>query len=78
MQNFTLTGQALCHLSQVSGPFGSDYFGDRVLLFAQASLNHNPILQHDQVFSSELGISLTFRPRKAWNHDLPDLSIPCS
>jgi hypothetical protein len=40
-----LARQALHHLNNASRPFCSDYFGNKVSLYAQASLNLNsPIL----------------------------------
>jgi hypothetical protein len=41
-QDFALAMQALYCLSQASSPFYLAYFGHRVLLFAQASLDCNP------------------------------------
>jgi hypothetical protein len=38
-QGFALRRQVLYHLSHTSNPFHSVYFGDRVSLFAQASLD---------------------------------------
>jgi hypothetical protein len=42
---FTLARQMLYHLSPACMPFCSGYFGDRVSLFAQASLDHSPMLR---------------------------------
>jgi hypothetical protein len=41
-QGFVFARQVLNHLSQDPSPFYSGYFGDRVLLFAQAILDHDP------------------------------------
>jgi hypothetical protein len=43
-QGFTLARQALYHLRHHSSPFWSDYFGDWVSLFAQANLDHSPLI----------------------------------
>jgi hypothetical protein len=44
-EGFALARQALCHLSHTAIPFRSGYFGNRVLLFAQAILHcDSPIL----------------------------------
>jgi hypothetical protein len=40
-QGFTLAKQAFFYLSHTSSPFCSGYFRDRVLLFAQADLDHD-------------------------------------
>jgi hypothetical protein len=42
IQGFILTRQVLYHLSYTSSLFCVDYFSDRVLLYARASLNHDP------------------------------------
>jgi hypothetical protein len=44
LKDFMIVRQALCHFSYASSTFGSGYFGARLSLFAQASLDHNPIL----------------------------------
>jgi hypothetical protein len=36
--------QVLYHLSHSSSPFCPDYFGARILFFAQAGLDYDPIL----------------------------------
>jgi hypothetical protein len=41
-QNFSLARKALYSLSYTSTPFCFGYFWDRVSLFAQASLDHEP------------------------------------
>jgi hypothetical protein len=44
---FVLAKQAFCHVSHAFNPFCSGYIGDRVSLFAQPSLDHDPsILCH--------------------------------
>jgi hypothetical protein len=40
---FVLATQVLYHLKHISIPFGSGYFGDRVLIFVQDGLNCDPL-----------------------------------
>jgi hypothetical protein len=81
--------QVLNHLSQDPSPFYSGYFGDRVLLFAQAILDHDPrilsflllleisdICYHTQLFPLRWGCtSLFLLPELAWSPNPPDLRL---
>jgi hypothetical protein len=40
-RGFMLARQVLYHLSHTSCPFCSDYFGNRILIYSHASLDHN-------------------------------------
>jgi hypothetical protein len=63
------------------------YFGDRVSLFAQKSLDHDPsnlfpavagmtgACHHTQRFSIVMVSHNLFMSRLTWNHDAPDLSL---
>jgi hypothetical protein len=74
-------------LSHACSPCCSGYFGDRILLFAQAGLDHNPpILLFLPSLGWQLwttmpfffcwdGISQNFLPRLAWNHSPPNLNL---
>jgi hypothetical protein len=44
LRAYVLARQELYHFSHASSPFCSGYFGDGVLLFAQASLDHDPTI----------------------------------
>jgi hypothetical protein len=71
--------QALYHLNHTSSPFCSGYFGARVLLFAQASLDYNPpilcflLYLGWQVCATIISYWLRWRSRElfALNRDLP-------
>jgi hypothetical protein len=78
--------QALYHLIHASYLFCSGYFGVRVSLFVQASLDHNPPIYtsgvarmkgacHCTQLLVEMDVLLTF-PRLVLNHDPPNLSLP--
>jgi hypothetical protein len=75
--------QAFYCWSHISSPFCSGYFGYRLSLFVQASLDYNPTiscftpLQKWQVHATMLSCWLkwglsNFLPELASNHDLPD------
>jgi hypothetical protein len=71
-------------------PFCSDYFGDRVLLFAGRGLDHGPSIlcfcnywddrqgPLPRLFPLRWGLMVlwTFLPRLTWSLNLPDLSLP--
>jgi hypothetical protein len=86
-QCFALSRKVHYCLSHTFSPFFCGCFGDRVSLFAQASLDSDPpILCFLMLLSWQAGIihpaffysdrvSQTFLPRLAWDHNLPDLSL---
>jgi hypothetical protein len=90
-QGFAPARQALYHLSHVSSPFRSGYFGNRVSLFfpgpptLQSSYfmlptyiwNYRSVPPHPAFFHWD-GISWTFWPQLVWNWDTPNLSLLCS
>jgi hypothetical protein len=90
MQVLAFTRQALYHLSLASSHFCSGYFGDKVLLFVQASLYQEPpilcflLWQGWQIYTTMPSfhpwnrVSQTFWPELACNGDPPDLSLPIS
>jgi hypothetical protein len=89
IQGCTLARQTLYHLNHTSSSFCFGYFEERILLFAQTGLDHNPPIfcfppslrwhMHATVpnfFPMSWGLT-SFFAGLAWNH-YPDLSLPLS
>jgi hypothetical protein len=81
--------QVFHFLSHNSSPFCSDYFGDRVSHFAQASLDRGPpilgflkllemtgVYHHIQQFSVKIGSYKLYWSGLAWNPHLPRCAPP--
>jgi hypothetical protein len=90
-QGFVLPRQALYHLNNASSSFSSGYFCDRVSLFAWARLDCDSLIlcfllllgcyritPPGPAFFYWDGVSWTFLPGLAWNHNPTLLSPPYS
>lgn len=85
-QGFAVARQEIYHARPISSPFCYDYFWNRLLFFAQASMHQHPPNAWDDrhitqcpAFSVEVGsCEMFFFYGLARNHDPSNLSIMCS